>query len=229
MLHLRCAAVGGCVRATAAFSVVAFLVSCASMEVTSNYQPPPNAAVQNSVVVPQPFDAAWDQFVRKLSQGFFVINQISKESRLINISVAGPRATQYFDCGRLKETVNGKPWNIEVGRSSDFNDSGFRSETVVNHVVKTAGTRMNIFVAPKDGGTLFEVNSTYSVAIRQTGRSVVKNLYGNVVSSDYLPTSEAFFDFTTKTPSVQPFGNADVTCRATGVWERQILDIARSS
>jgi hypothetical protein len=228
MLHLCRTGVGGCATKIIVLLSAALLASCASMEVQTNYQPPQGGAIPNSIVVQQPFDVAWDNFVRKLSQSFFVVNQISKESRLINISVGGPRANEFFDCGRMKSTVNGKPWTYFVGRSSEFREDGFRSETVVDHKVVSNGTRMNIFVAPRDGGTLFEVNSTYTVAIRQTGRNDVQNLYGQVVSRKNLETMNAVFGFTTKAPSTQPFGGTDVTCRATGVWEREILDIARS-
>lgn len=86
---------------------------------------------------------------------------------------------------------------------------------------------MNIFVAPKGSATVFEINTTYGIDMKQKGRSVVRNLFGDVVSSDYLPTSEASFRFTTKVPDRQPLSGVEITCQASGEWEQLILDLAR--
>lgn len=226
MLHLFSAAAVGRVVAVIGLSIS--VAACASLDVQSNYQPPRNDQIQNSIVVQQPFDPAWDGFVRKLSQSFFVVNTISKESRLISITVTGPRANEYFDCGRLTNTVNGQQWVFSPGEDSQYHYDSFPTETNIQHNVSSRGSRMNIFIAPENGGTLFEVNSTYSVSMKQTGQSVVKNMFGQVRGRDYLPTSTANFAFTTRTVDEQFFGNTKIVCQSTGVWERAVLDLAQS-
>lgn len=224
---------GNCMRSGASVLVCAVLgvtlAACASLDVETQYQPPQDEAITNDVIVDKPFEPAWDAFVRQLSQSFFIVNTISKESRLINISVPGPRARDFFDCGRLSSTVNGDLWTFDPARSAEYSHSGFRDQTVIHHTVTAEGTRMNIFVAPKGSGTLFEVNSTYSLHMRQTGQTDVHNLLGQVIDRDYLPTSDAYFNFTTKSYDEQAFAGAMLVCKSTGKWERQILDLARSS
>jgi hypothetical protein len=225
MQHLAFSALAARARCVAVAASAVCLTACASLQVQSNYQPPRSTTIPNTATVAKPFDAAWDDFVRRLSQTFFAVHQISRDSRLISISVDAGRAAEFIDCGRLQYEVNGKPWTFTVAETAQFRDGGFRKETVIDHVVTPGITRMNIFLGPAPGGTLFEVNSTYSVHIKQTGSNDVKNLYGQVVDSDYLPTRSAAFDFTTRSASVQSFGDNQVTCRATGEWERQILDL----
>jgi len=217
-----------CIRMAFCMALLAMLGACASLDVKSNYQPPRDEPIENAIVVQKPFDRTWDGFVRKLSQSFFEVNTISKESRLISITVKGPRANEFFDCGRLTYTVNGKPWTFEPGEEAEFHDGGFPSETTVRHLVSSTGTRMNIFVAPEGAGTLFEVNSTYSLTMKQQGQSVVKNLLGQVTSRDRMATLTAGFSFTTRTADEQFLGDTKITCQATGVWEKLILDLARS-
>ena len=215
-------------RVCAVVGLSALVAACASLDVQSNYQPPRNEAIQNSIVVQKPFDQAWDAFVRKLSQSFFVVNTISKESRLISITVTGPRADEYFDCGRLTSTVNGQQWAYAPGGSAQYHYESFPTETTIQHSVSSRGSRMNIFIAPDGSGTVFEVNSTYSVSMKQNGQSVVKNVFGQVRGRDYLPTSTATFAFTTRTIDTQLFGTTEISCQATGVWEREILSLASS-
>lgn len=174
-----------------------------------------------------PFDQAWDRFVRRLGQNFFVVNNISKESRFISISVGHNQAEKFIDCGTLTQKVNSKDWTFNPADNADFNESGFRSGTVVEHRVSGRAGRMNIVVAPKGPNTVFEVNTSYTLRMVETGRNEVRNLIGQVVSAERLEVMRANFQFTTKAPDEQPFGAVSVMCQATGVWEQLVLDLAR--
>lgn len=67
----------------AAFSILAGCVP--------EYVPPPPPAPQivNSVVINQPFETVWSAAVPALGRSFFVINNIAKDSGLINLSYSG--------------------------------------------------------------------------------------------------------------------------------------------
>ena len=185
------------------------------------------ATIPSSVTVAMPFNRAWDRFVRKLGQNFFVVNNISKESRFISISVGHNQAERFIDCGTLTQKVNSKDWTFNPADNADFNESGFRTGTVVEHRVSGRAGRMNIVVAPKGPNTVFEVNTSYTLRMVESGRNEVRNLIGHVVSSENLQVMRAGFQFTTKTADEQPFGAVNITCQATGVWEQLVLDLAR--
>jgi hypothetical protein len=206
---------------------ITLLAGCASIDVQSNYKPPQNPTVPSSITVNKPFDEAWNDFVRNLATSFFTVNTISKESRLINISLTEGGNNNFIDCGTVTYKVNSKDWTFNPAKNATFRDDGFRSETVVTHQVTARRGRMNIFAAPQGSSTVFEINTTYGIDMRQSGHSQVRNLLGQVVSSDYLPTAEASFRFTTKVPDRQPLGGVDITCQASGEWEQIILDLAR--
>lgn len=72
------------IKFSATIITILFLLSgCATS--TVSYAPPSESNIQNSKQVNQPFDALWDQLIKKLSSDFFVINNIDKNSRLINL------------------------------------------------------------------------------------------------------------------------------------------------
>ncbi len=211
----------GCLVATG------LVAGCASIDVKSSYKPPQQPTVNSSISVNKPFDQAWNDFVRNLATSFFTVNTISKESRLINISLNKGRSNNFLDCGKVSYKINDKDWTFNPARKSTFKDGGFRSETIVEHKVTGRRGRMNIFVAPKGAVTVFEINTAYAIDMRQTGQSSVRNLLGQVIDRDYLPESQASFEFTTKIPDTQPLRGVDITCQATGEWEQLILDLVR--
>ena len=203
------------------------LNACASLDVNTMYKAPAQSPIPSSATVKKPFEKAWADFVRNLSQSFFVVNNISKDSRLINISVNQSQAGKFIDCGTVSYTINDKPWSFNPARNANFSDGGFRTETNMLHRVQGSGGRMNVFVAPDGDKTTFEVNTSYTMEMRQTGESTVRNLVGRVVDRVHLPEQTAVFQFTTKQPDQQLLGSAQITCQATGVWEQLVLDLAR--
>jgi hypothetical protein len=73
---------------------------CATKQVAARYVPGPQTTVQNEVIVREPFSKVWDTLVRELAKSFFVINNIEKESRIINVSFFTQTPQDYADCGR---------------------------------------------------------------------------------------------------------------------------------
>ncbi len=202
---------------------MAALSACASLDVKMKYQPPQQTTIPSSITVQKPFQQAWDQFVRKLGQDFFVVNNISKDSRFISISVSHNQAAKFIDCGTLNQKVNSKDWAFNAADNADFDEDG----TTVNHRVTGWIGRMNIVVTPSGADTIFEVNAAYGFGMVQTGRDVVRNLIGRVVSTSRMRKMEAGFKFTTKAADEQPFGAVTIRCQATGIWEQLVLDLAR--
>lgn len=76
-------------------SLVVVFSSCGTMR----YTPPvPLAKAPNSMIVDQPRETFWRAFVPALSTQFFVINNLDKETGLINLSYGGD-PQQFIDCG----------------------------------------------------------------------------------------------------------------------------------
>ena len=75
-----------------------YLVGCSSI----SYSPPESkSGKENIVSLPVPREPFWKQFISQLSSEFFVINNLDKETGLINVSYSGD-PEKFVDCGRIK-------------------------------------------------------------------------------------------------------------------------------
>ena len=90
-----------------------FLIGCSGQ---NEYKPPTTPPVlSNSITVDKSKDDVWKEIVPALGKTFFVINNLDKDSGLINISYSGD-PEKYVDCGRLHSYVK----NLAGERTYDF-------------------------------------------------------------------------------------------------------------
>lgn len=194
--------------------VAATISGCATS--SYDYRPPRETSVANSKKVSKDFDKAWDDLVRQLSSDFFVINNIDKSSRLINVSFSSTHPSEYVDCGSTtRKFSNARGDQVFSYKSADSSRFVFTNDKYVafnaTRTTKLEG-RVNIYVAPGTGGTDVSVNTKYVLSVNF-----------NAVSFDGLPAgSQSYtFDFSTKSPYAEP----DLTCYAKGTLESKILDM----
>lgn len=146
-------------------AVALLLSACASS--TYTYTPPQATEVQTERMLDMPFEKAWDDYVAELSKSFFVINNISKDSRIINISFGTDSPSGYVDCGHtMRETVapsiGKKTYNYETADSSSYL-LAVPGTVVVSQANRKCSLdgRVNIYMAPRDDKTLLRVNVRY--------------------------------------------------------------------
>lgn len=197
------------------FIAIGVLTGCATS--TSNYIPPVSEKFQNSRTIDRPFDDVWDRLVKELSSDFFVINNIDKASRLINISFSASRPSEYVNCGRTTRAfsnLRGKQdVDYDTADSANFAMATGR-EGVFYNVARTTKLdgRVNIYVAPETGGTNVTVNSKY-----------VLGIVSYATAADGRPAGSKTYaiDFSTKVGSSQ--SEDGVVCFAKGNVESKIL------
>lgn len=190
---------------------------------TFAYTPPSQrSSGQNTIVIPAQREAFWKLFVSSLSSEFFVINNLDRETGLVNVSYSGD-PEQFVDCGWIKSTVYGKEWEFPAARANAYYEyvNGiyyFR----VNWQMQLDG-RMNIIVQEEDKtSTRVTVNTRYALNRRifesdPQGRSASN---ADTVSFNY--GQEGYF-------AVRSRDGTPLTCRSTGNLERQILSTAQKS
>ena len=105
------------------------ITGCATQGVNSyKYTPPATSQVNNEVVVQEPYSQVWDKLVKEISKSFYVINNIDKESRIINISFSTNKPTDFIDCGNTnrKYTQGNKveAYDYDTGGSAQFKAAG---------------------------------------------------------------------------------------------------------
>lgn len=185
-----------------------------------DYIPPPVKQVENQVTVNAPFDEVWERLVKNLASDFFVINNIEKNSRIINVSFSSSSPQDFVSCGlSIREFSNArgkKTYQYDPASSARYtltDNSG-----AVFNAVRTAklNGRTNIYVAPSDmGSTIISVNTKYIVEVGQS----FFNLQNQSAGSQNFT-----FDFSTK--QHQQVSDR-VICAANGSLEKKILDYAR--
>lgn len=194
------------------------LSSCAG-NFKQDYQPSKAATFGNQKVVPKNYSRVWDEYVRELSKDFFVINNISKESRIINVSFSSNNPKQFVDCGKTKWSAT----HLSIGtRSGEYEvaNSSSRFAVIRNILVRVdrktrLNGRANIYIAPSRGGTLIRVNIKYALTVRVT----------ITAPNGQTRSDQAIVDFSTSTPSQRDQNSPQ--CSTNGALEMRLLGLVK--
>ena len=101
------------------------LLGCATMTSSYDYMPPKKAIYDNESFIDRPFEVVWDELVKKISKSFYVINNIEKASRIINLSFSTDTPVEYVDCGETTREY-GKTPNISTYTYSVAEPSSYK-------------------------------------------------------------------------------------------------------
>jgi len=207
---------------------------------TFNYEDGGGARVKNETVVNKPFEDVWNGLVKRLAKSFFIINNIEKASRLINVSYSTDSPEEYIDCGNTTRTFTHGDDNLEFHYEVAA-DSFYKYATgdpsknewltgephFVGYVERSTNLegRINIYIAPKEQKTDVAVNTRYILTITTSGQITRENVYGNVVESNALTPSSSVISFNTNQPNKS---NEGISCFSKGVLEAEILEMAKA-
>src|SRR5699024_5728367 len=158
-------------------------------------------------VVSQPFNAVWDQLVERLATGFFVINNIDKASRLINLSFSTDTPDTYVDCGHSHRHFSfrkqSKDYNYVTAGDSQYKAAGkwgaYKNLPVVYKVKRNTSLdgRINVYVAPvNDKQTKVSVNVKYIMGFAVSGIALGYNAFGRLQSKERIPKTNNTVSFT---------------------------------
>jgi len=183
-----------------------------------DHTPPMRVTVINTAQIDRPFDTVWDQLVRELSSDFFVINNIDKNSRLINISFSSNRPSDFIDCGITSRSTSSLLANGAVYTTAD--SASYRTTNSIGQPLNVSRTtklngRANIYVAPEGSGTSVIVNAKYVLDINTTLRWLDGRIAGQ---------SSGTVDFSTKSPASSTAN--EPACSTKGVIETRILALS---
>lgn len=218
------------------------LTGCATQgKNTFQYNQPTKTAVANEVTIAAPYSKVWDVLVRDLAKSFYVINNIDKESRIVNVSFSSTEPQEFIDCGQsvrsYTEGSSVERFDYVVAGKATFKTAADQQEhpAFSNYAVITRETmlegRSNIYVAPLEtdpSKTTVSVNTRYVLSIKVKGEAYAKHISGNVFPRGRLPedTSTLMFNTNTVGTKEQP-GYPALTCSSKGKLEADVLDIVR--
>ena len=213
------------------------------LESTVRYEPPLEHRIVVETVVDLPFDRAWDELIRRLSENSIHVSTLEKASRFVQVEMArssdlatrANRPEQFVDCGRTVRTFSqaGETERFEyavaessVHRESDLDGEGFRVSDVERRVALEA--RTTLYLQPEgDRRTRITVKTRYEVQIEVSGQATGVSRDPEVpdaASVSFGPRIESI-RFTTFQPG-QDQRRGGVICRATGVLEHSLIALA---
>ncbi len=203
-------------------------INISGCSTSRNYTPPLEVRESTTVILRDPFDAAWSKSIRALGGSFFVMNNIVKDSKIINLSYSGD-PEKYVDCGHIAISVNegtGRTTYQFPGarRSVQFKLARGFSTSVVNRQMSLEG-RINMLFEELDKNET-GVNIVVRYIVTRTGTETVTDHINN--STSILPLPPLTLSFNTGA-SDSATGETTFTCRATGEMERALIDLLTST
>lgn len=196
---------------------VVLISGCATVDCKEEYIEPASVLFKkNSVIINKPKAEVWKQLIPGLGSTFFVINNIDKESGLINISYKGD-PERLLDCGDIKKEFK----NIRGTQKFDFPAAKDfqRYLTVRNGYTFNVERkmdlegRMNIIVQElTPQSTKVTVNAKYVVT-----KDVKFYFAGRLEGRD--------LDTINFNSGQQGCFEAGTTCQSNGVFEQEVLSV----
>lgn len=154
-----------------------------------------------------------------LAESFFVINNIEKDSGIINLSFTANEPQLYVDCGTATLTVNDTSHTINFAQNAQYPyvyEQGIHSFVGhTNRYVLLSG-RINVYVkVVDDHNTRASANSMYVLSGNIERFTNTGQLYQRRPISD---------SFSSKSPSMNTDGG--VACQSTGELESAVIYMA---
>ena len=224
-----------------------FLVSCGgsdrTIESTVRYELPMEHRIVVETVVDLPFDDAWNDLIRRLSESSFRVSTLEKASRFVavellrssDLAASANRPARYVDCGRTLRTFSDgeetERFDYAVAQSShhrevDLVEGGYRVSDVDRRVELEA--RTTLYLQPEGKRrTRITLKTRYEVKIQISGSAS----FVSTDSGDPGGPGEAFgprtesIRFTTFQPG-RDQRRGGLTCRATGDLEHALIALA---
>jgi hypothetical protein len=194
-------------------------------------------------VVDLPFDEAWNNLIRRLSESSFQVSTLEKASRFVavellrssDLAATANRPARYVDCGRTVRSFSDgedtERFDYAVAKSSHHRkasavEGGYRVSDVDRRVELEA--RSTLYLQPEGGRrTRITLKATYELKIQIAGSAqIISSDSGEAAGPNetFGPRVESI-RFTTFQPG-QDQRRGGLTCRATGELEHALIALA---
>jgi len=193
-----------------------FILGCATGD--ANYvQPLRNYSSTNTIELQESKDDAWKRIVPALGKAFYVINNIDKDSGLINFSYSGD-PVKYVDCGRITSTVT----NLRGTRDYNFPASQAFQEYETMNGINLIHISRKMHMTGRIN-LIMEELSQKNVRITINTRYVLtKSITARATNGQTQSTSDTVSFNTNETGH---FSSSQTVCRPTGKLEKHILSL----
>ena len=196
------------------------LAGCATGKI--DYDPPIfNSIVEPSIILNKSRDQVWQELIPQLGKHFFVINNIDKESGLINISYSGDPRT-YIDCGQITSQV----MDSRGKRSYKFKASqASKTYEAVNPNLEVTIIDRKMHLEGRINLILKSLGPTKTRVTTVARYVVTKTWTARLSTGEYYSSGTKQISF--NTGQKEKFQDIATTCCANGNLEKAVLSLIR--
>jgi hypothetical protein len=182
------------------------------------YTPPmTQAKISNSVTVDEPKEQIWKRAIVALSSSFYVINNLDKESGLINLSYSG-NPEKCIDCGEIDSYVK----NLAGERRYKFPASTEYKEYELMQGTTLYGFKRKMDLEGRINIVIQEISETQSLVSVNIKYIVTKN---NLIYDMQGRSENSSETITFNTNGHETFNQSKTVCYATTYLEKEIFEI----
>ena len=181
------------------------------------------------------YPKVWDDLVEKFSDRFYVINDMDKDLKKIQVSFQSSHPEYYVDCGETTRTYRHEG-DIETHVYNDAESVSYRvadekrqhpylsSYKFIKRNTYLEGNSVVYIKINDNNKTFISINTIYKLYIEVTGQSYAKPSNGNPFMTEKLPAITEVLLFETNSPTTHTFDDGEkITCSSKGKLEREIL------
>lgn len=206
------------VIALAALAVLVMAGGC-MVSTKSSLQAHDTYPVENSRVFSSGIDKTWDAAVSSLTENFFSLTNVSKDSGIITIDFSAENPAEYIDCGTTTvETDNKKYVFKNTDKITTYelpaNRGSWPGTFTMIRATSLQGKINIVFTGKEREQTSVTVTARFVLSAREEGRESVAGMYSRLGYVDHLKTNT--YSATTGSPTGE--------CVSTYALEKKILD-----
>lgn len=204
----------------ASFLSLSLITGCAGK---LDYTPPSTQyKYNNEIILQSSFDESWKKSIPILGKNFFVINNIDKDSGIINISYSGS-PEKYIDCGVIKSYVKNARGEREYIVQGNMETSHYEvmNEGLLYSIQREMSLegRINLIFE--------EIDSANTKVTANTKYIVERSLTVSQAGQNFSRQNKDTISFNSGQSGSFPAANDGraASCSATGTLEEELLNL----
>jgi|SRR5690625_1450502 len=201
-------------------SVLGLLTGCALG--TTSYSPPAAYGhIENEKIINRPIDEVWASAIPSLGKDFFVINNIDKDSGLINLSYNG-NPEKYLDCGTVEAEVS----NARGKRNYHFNAASPHQRYEIFDQGMLFGVTRKMDLNGRINLIFEEIDPSQTKATANVRYAVTKKVHATPVAGGYPLVFDDTITFDSNSSARFPGKEDEQTrCVSNGKLEKEVLSL----
>lgn len=199
--------------------VVLVMVGGCMISTQSSIKNPDTYPIENTRVFDSGVNKTWDAAISSLTENFFSLTNVSKDSRIITIDFSAENPAEYIDCGTTTIETDNKKYVFKNAEKTAVyelpaNRGSWPGTFSMIRATSLQGKINIVFTEKASNQTAVTVTARLVLSAREEGRESVAGMYSALGYVDHIKTNT--YSATTGTTTGE--------CVSTYALEKKILD-----